>query len=84
MPGQARVSLMWERHAHSRIEGEAFADVRGIGRFSIRRSKHDKDYFVLKLNGTYICSSALPAQLRLDAQRVVLKRMQEQGEHCDE
>lgn len=82
--GQVRVTLRWERHAYSRIEGEVFADVKGIGRLSIRRSKHDKDYFTLKLNGGYICSSALVEQLKRDAQNFVEQKMYEQGRDMDE
>lgn len=82
--GQAVVALLWERHGYSRIEGEAFADVRGIGRFSIRKAKGAPGGFSLKLNGKHICSSSSSLQLQFDAREIVRQKMQEQGAQCDE
>lgn len=80
----AIISLLWEKHRYSRIEGEVFADVKGIGRFSIRKSKKQPEYFTLKLNGGHICSASSSLQLCRDAQEVVKRKMQEQGVNYDE
>jgi hypothetical protein len=64
----AVVSLLWENHTYSKIKGEAFADVPGVGRFSIRRSKHDENLFELKLNGSLLLRSNTIDMLKSFAQ----------------
>jgi len=53
----AIISLIWENHQYSKIKGESFADVSGVGRFSIRRAKSDSSSFELKLNGGLLLRS---------------------------
>lgn len=55
--GFAFVSLRWEPHAFSKIEGESYADLPGIGRFSIRKDRVEKGKFSLKLNGSFLLRS---------------------------
>ena len=50
LSGEVIVSLFWEKYPHSKIPGEIFAHVTGIGWFSIRQAKHSPVSFDLKLN----------------------------------
>lgn len=71
------ISPLWERHINSQIAGEVFAELKGIGRFSIRKDRVEQGKFVLKLNGAFLLRSNSIETLKAFAQAKVLDIMRE-------
>lgn len=72
---QAQVTLRWERVPYSRIPGEEYADVSGVGRYIIRKIEDAGILYELKLNGRGLTRSRSPGALREAAALDLLTKM---------